>query len=312
MPNELKNPFSATTSLSSDPSRDFDKTKSRIKSGGFTATVWTMAGMVLAACGGGTRYLEVPGEGSGIDGGGTVVVPTGNSVFVVDGPVEGAKIIIDGQVVGVTNAKGEAVIDSDYEGRAFTVDLEGSRDVYTDRDLSGTFQSLANGGLASPLTTIVAERAAAQGLSEEDALDAIINEIFNDDHDGDGEFDTDYSELLSVADITTLGNYTRPYNAGNRFESKEGDEGFVADVVTLLSLGLTEYWEKNSDLDAEGDLDPSNDYDGTAIETLSNLARLLDGQALTEDPDNPLPPFVQAIKDLVDSANITPAAGGDP
>ena len=69
MPNELKNPFSATTSLSSDPSRDFDKTKSRIKSGGFTATVWTMAGMVLAACGGGTRYLEVPGEGSGIDGG---------------------------------------------------------------------------------------------------------------------------------------------------------------------------------------------------------------------------------------------------
>jgi len=133
MPNELKNPFSATTSLSSDPSRDFDKTKSRIKSGGFTATVWTMAGMVLAACGGGTRYLEVPGEGSGIDGGGTVVVPTGNSVFVVDGPVEGAKIIIDGEVVGVTDAAGEAVIDSDYEGRAFTVDLEGSRDVYTDR-----------------------------------------------------------------------------------------------------------------------------------------------------------------------------------
>ena len=40
-----------------------------------TALLWSLSAVALAACGGGTRYLEVPGEGSGIDGRGTVVVP---------------------------------------------------------------------------------------------------------------------------------------------------------------------------------------------------------------------------------------------
>ena len=74
MPNEIKNPLSATTSLNSVATNAVvtpelnkngsDIKKSRLAGNSLTVTVWTMAGVVLAACvGGSTRYLEVEGDG---------------------------------------------------------------------------------------------------------------------------------------------------------------------------------------------------------------------------------------------------------
>ena len=104
MPNEIKNPLSATTSLNSVVTPELDKNgldikKSRLAGNSLTVTVWTMAGVVLAACvGGGTRYLEV--EGDGIGGGGTDI-PGGGAGIIGDGgepettPIEGLQITED-------------------------------------------------------------------------------------------------------------------------------------------------------------------------------------------------------------------------
>ena len=323
MPNEIKNPLSATTFLNSVATNavvtpELDKNgsdikKSRLAGNSLTVTVWTMAGVVLAACvGGSTRYLEV--EGDGIGGGGTDLpgggtdTPTGNTdypVFVADGPVQGAKILIDGEVVGTTGADGRADIDSKYEGQQFTVNVEGAIDTYTGKTLSGTFTSLANGegGIATPLTTLVAEKAAADGSSNEAALDALINDIFGATTNGE------YDDVLSVEDITNFDHYTRQYDENQRFDTPQGEsEAYKSDVITTLSLALTEYWNK-SVTDANGNI--SNSYGATPLDALKAIGARIKDNTVDNDDSNDTS-FINEIQGLIDNGKANPLATGAP
>ena len=332
MPNEIKNPLSATTSLNSVVTPELDKNgsdikKSRLAGSSLTVTVWTMAGVVLAACvGGSTRYLEVEGDGiggggtdipgggddgdgtdipgDGSDGGGTDT-PTGNSdypVYVADGPVANAKIYIDGVLVGTTGEDGRADIDSKYEGQQFTVNVEDATDTYTGETLSGTFTSLANGegGIATPLTTLVAEKAAADETSNEVALDALINDIFGATTDGE------YDNILSVDDITNFDHYTRQYDEVDRFNNSQGDsEAYKSDVITTLSLAITKYGN-NDEVDANG----NNSFGATLLDALKTIGTRIKDNTIDDNDDTNDTSFIDAIQGLIENAE--PVASGAP
>ena len=120
MPNEIKNPLTASTSLnasaaksSSAPNLTNDMTNKRSSRAGqggagqgLTVTIWTMAGVVLAACtGGNTRYLTV--EGDGLGGGGSENPGGGLGGGLAenaDGDADGVDIDIDGD--GTNDDKG--------------------------------------------------------------------------------------------------------------------------------------------------------------------------------------------------------------
>ena len=132
-------------------------------SAGFTAGVWTLSGVVLAACG---IFDD--------DGGG------GNTLHVQRSPVQGARIYFDMNNDGVIDATDEAMQDAvfpqgfvtDAAGRAhnipavfqdlpFKAVLDGAIDADTGAPLSGALHSIpdANGAhrLTSPITDLLAD-----------------------------------------------------------------------------------------------------------------------------------------------------------
>jgi len=140
-------------------------------SGQMSVFVWTVGGVVLAACSGGTRVVE----GDGV-GGGASAVPVTRGVF--DGAVIGARVYADVNGNGVidegdagpyvTDGSGFADIPWEYRGYSIIADVDGATDVETGEVLSGEFRSLVPsdpGGvlIATPLTDLLAGAEDKQG-----------------------------------------------------------------------------------------------------------------------------------------------------
>ena len=173
MPNEIKNPLSATTSLNSvvNPKIDANKTndqKSRLAGNSLTVTVWTMAGVVLAACvGGGADTID---GGSGRDkitggagddkidaGSGDDTVYGGAGADTMDGGLQKEIGIIysdrsapdgEGDVLDYSGSSAGVTVGlSEYSGQYMTFDDDNNLttiDVTFTEDSEGYF--LASGG----------------------------------------------------------------------------------------------------------------------------------------------------------------------
>ena len=164
--------------------------RQKLASSGFTASIWTISGVVLAAC---SSTIEDIEEFLGLDDGGD---GGGNTLHVQRSPVQGARIYFDMDNDGVIDATDEAMQDAvfpqgfftDSAGRAhnipavfhglpFKAVLDGAIDADTRAELSGELRSIpgANGDhrLASPITEYIAEQAdtAAEVVAEWLGLD---------------------------------------------------------------------------------------------------------------------------------------------
>ena len=166
MPNDLtakRNLLNSRDDVRSESQRQ------KLTSSGFTASIWTISGVVLVACGNIEDFLGIDDGGGG--GGG------GRSVHVQSSAVQGARIYFDtdGGGVGpaertaqdalypegfITDATGEARgIPAEFYGKPFIADLRDAINVETGEALSGTLRSIpdANGDhtLASPITEYI-------------------------------------------------------------------------------------------------------------------------------------------------------------
>ena len=217
MPNELKNALKASTSHVAS-----NHTMSRqlpvAGSSTVSVMVWTISGIVLASCGGGGgggaggSGLSVAGGGSNGGGGGpTSSGPTGRIARVVDGPVKDAAVYFDidgdGEVsdseraeqtqnnrpMYITDANGYVNAPIKYEGHFFIANVDNATDTATGDTLSGEYQSLSTGGIATPITDLITDQIGASG-SDADAQ-GVLDDIFGTDG------------LVTVADIRDAEKY---------------------------------------------------------------------------------------------------------
>ena len=166
MPNDQKNINIISTNQS-----DNEKRKRRAVDTSLTVSVWTIAGVILAACSGGsTKYVRVgDGEATGIPSGDAGQDPDPiirdqqrldytNKVTVKDGPIAGALVYVDmngnGEIdkddflLGKTDQNGQVDFPAQYYGKAIIVRLEdedGNPAIDTDNPntpLSGEWMSL--------------------------------------------------------------------------------------------------------------------------------------------------------------------------
>ena len=164
-----------------------DKRRLAIKSSGEAVFVWTISGIVLAACGGGG------GGGGGLSFGSrgpTVALPS--RVNVSDGPASGARVYFDtdgdGEVSAAeiaaqgngygTGADGRTgVLPSAYRGAAFVAIVDGAIDTDTGKTLSGSYLSIASPDgqhrIATPITDLIA-RAQREDETTEDVVARIL------------------------------------------------------------------------------------------------------------------------------------------
>ncbi|MGC6484304.1 MAG: hypothetical protein ACON4P_01420, partial [Candidatus Puniceispirillales bacterium] len=138
MPNDQKNIHDLSNNQPVDQNR-----KRTPSDNVLSVWVWTISGIVLAACSGGgrpTEFVRVGGGGEGIPGGQTGLGPAlpdhfANRITVTDGPVKGAQVWVDvdgnGEIdpdvdvlLGETNAAGQVDFPSEHHGRAIIVQLQ--------------------------------------------------------------------------------------------------------------------------------------------------------------------------------------------
>ena len=171
--------------------RNMLESRKKLAASGFTASVWTISGVVLAACG----TLDDALYGGGGGGGGT-----GNSISVNASPVQGAQVYFDINGDGavdaddirlqdeqypggfITNFRGLVVnIPEELYGRRFIALLDGAFDAETGQELEGEYRSLAgeNGEhlIASPITDLIVEAIEADP-NEATTLESVIEAIF--------------------------------------------------------------------------------------------------------------------------------------
>ena len=138
--------------------------RQNLASSGFTATVWTLSGVVLAAC-----SLFEDDEGLG-----------GGSVSVNASPVRDARLYFDINGDGIVNEEDVRIQNEQYPGgfttdsdgratgipiellgRPYIADLNGAVDDATEHPLEGQYHSLededGNHLIASPITALIAE-----------------------------------------------------------------------------------------------------------------------------------------------------------
>ena len=174
------------------------KRRKALGNSGMTASVWTLSGVVLAACSAGDvtdaiedveEFLGI-GGGDGGDGGG------GRAVRVHSSPVQGARIYFDIDEDGdidaadiaaqngrgldefITGADGRATgYPGEFHGRPFIALVDGATDSETGQVLEGQYRSYAPDGqphlLASPITDLLA-RLADQGRMADDVIADIL------------------------------------------------------------------------------------------------------------------------------------------
>ena len=143
------------------------ESRQKLASSGFTATIWTLSGVVLVACGNLEEFLGLDDDGGG-----------GNTLHVRSSAVQGARLYFDTDGVGgvtqiekdaqdalypegfITDAAGQAHgIPAEFYGKPFIADLNGAINVETGESLSGAYASIANARglhlLASPITEYI-------------------------------------------------------------------------------------------------------------------------------------------------------------
>ena len=169
---------------------DNDKSsRKKLTSSGFTASVWTISGVVLAACGSLDNLFS--------DGGGGGA--RGNTVSVNASPVQQARIYFDMTGDGNVDADDILIQDEQYPhgfttdsrglahgipdelyGRPFMAILDGAFDADTNQKLDGEYRSVpgADGrhSIASPITDLIVQTANDPDEDLEDALMRILNE----------------------------------------------------------------------------------------------------------------------------------------
>jgi|GEM_PF-2054597 len=277
-------------------------------SGLMSVFVWTVGGVVLAACSGGTRIVE----GDGV-GGGASAVPVTRGVF--DGAVSGARIYVDVNGNGeidegdagpyVTDGSGFADIPWAYRGYSIIADVSGATDVETGEVLSGQFRSLVPsdpGGvlIATPLTDLLAGAEDKQGI-----LDTIFGAGVVTVKEVE---DPDYYRL--VVPGKSLAAPTAPTAPGEgataealaRYEAEQAryeaeQAAYVSQQITRASIALTEL---KADAAAAG---------GADISTLSALAEVVRDALYDPDP-NTLTELRGRIEAREDEAGLI--AGGSP
>ncbi len=156
--------------------------RQKLTSSGFTASIWTISGVVLVACGTVEDFLGLDDGGGG----------GGRSVHVQSSAVQGARLYFDADDDGtvspeeraaqdaqhpqgfVTNENGEATgIPGDLYGKAFVAVLDGAFDADTGAEFPANteYQSIPNAAgdhlLASPITDYVANQLAENLMPEE-------------------------------------------------------------------------------------------------------------------------------------------------
>ena len=150
------------------------KQAKRLKSlsnSGVTAFVWTVSGVVLAACSTLEDLLGLDDGGGGGRG--------GNSVSVNSSPVQGARVYFDINGDGTVDANDIAIQDQEYpqgfitgadgratgipdalHGRKFVALLDGAIDTDSGQELAGQYESFVNEDgahtIASPITDLIA------------------------------------------------------------------------------------------------------------------------------------------------------------
>ena len=179
---------------------DQKKNRRPLRATGGTIFVWTISGIVLAACEGSSRLgLD------GVDGRPTDVTPPPpptpaptppKSVKVIDGPVRGAKIYFDidgdGKIDAadraaqmakypdgfVTNEHGEVENPDEFVNKIFLADVDGAIDKENPNDpLEDQYYSLPTVGVATLITDYIV-RSIQEGKGEEakDVIRKILTE----------------------------------------------------------------------------------------------------------------------------------------
>ena len=159
--------------------RNLLESRQKLTSSGFTASIWTLSGVVLVACGSVEDILGIDNGGGG--GGG------GRSLYVQKSPVQGARLYFDMNNDGVidTSANGDdrmlqdaqhpggfvsdetgrvSNIPAELYGKAFVAVLDGAVDADNPEvPLSGELRSIPDADgqhtLASPITDFLANQA---------------------------------------------------------------------------------------------------------------------------------------------------------
>ena len=189
-------------------------------SAGFTAGVWTLSGVVLAACG---LFDD--------DGGG------GNTLHVQRSPVQGARIYFDMNNDGVIDATDEAMQDAvfpqgfvtDAAGRAhnipavfqdlpFKAVLDGAIDADTGAPLSGALHSIPDANGAHRLTSPITDLLADDSKTPEEVARALLPN----------------ADSAEIARILEMINNPRNYLGGH-----DGVEGFAFFLATETAAGRT-------------------------------------------------------------------------
>ena len=265
MPNEIKNALKASTS---HVTTNHTMSRQLPVAGSSTVSVmvWTISGIVLASCGGGGgggaggSGLSVSGGGSNGDGGGggsNASGPSGKIARVVDGPVKDAAVYFDidgdgevsdseraeqtqnGDPMYITDANGYVNAPIAFEGHFFIANVDNATDTATGDTLSGEYQSLSTGGIATPITDLITDQIGASG-SNADAQ-GVLDDIFGTDG------------LVTVADIRDAEKYkiqeydvpkpTLPSDPTNAEEQAQYDRDitkYKTSVIMKSSLALSE------------------------------------------------------------------------
>ena len=208
-------------------SREYVRSESRqnLASSGFTATIWTLSGVVLVACGNLEEFLGLDDDGGG-----------GNTLHVRSSAVQGARLYFDTDGVGgvtqiekdaqdalypegfITDAAGQAHgIPAEFYGKPFIADLSGAINTETGESLSGAYASIANARglhlLASPITEYITEQT---GQTPEEVVADLINEQ-------DAESEAVQAQLQAIL------------NPANYLGGDEGVEALSYHITTLTN-----------------------------------------------------------------------------
>ena len=178
MPNDLKTQRNLLNLRpESRPESRSESQRQKLASSGFTASIWTLSGVVLVAC---SNVEDFLGLDDGGGGGG------GRALHVHSSPVQGARIYFDVDGGGVSddemaaqdaeypqgfisNAEGRVLgVPNEFYGMPFEAHLDGAFDADTGESLgSGILRSIPNNVedgqhlLASPITHHIANQAGA-------------------------------------------------------------------------------------------------------------------------------------------------------
>ena len=291
-------------------SREYVRSESRqnLASSGFTATIWTLSGVVLVACGNLEEFLGLDDDGGG-----------GNTLHVRSSAVQGARLYFDTDGVGgvtqtekdaqdalypegfITDAAGQAHgIPAEFYGKPFIADLSGAINTETGESLSGAYASIANARglhlLASPITEYITEQT---GQTPEEVVADLINEQ-------DAESEAVQAQLQAIL------------NPANYLGGDEGVEALSYHITTLTNPTPSAVESQAVQLLTTDPTDPNRDTLIVVNEDADNDPAFVNLPAVTismNEDDSVLDSYVATIHAVGhgDSAeyNIVESAGSD-